>query len=66
MFIIAGQKIPPGLHVQMDFKTGKKQAKKMANSGKPTIKRWDAGENMGKFLGSCFRLKELCIFESKM
>ncbi|RUS87772.1 hypothetical protein EGW08_004437 [Elysia chlorotica] len=42
-----GQKIPPGLHVQMDLQTGKKQAKKMEQSSKPTVKRWDAGENMG-------------------
>ncbi|KAK3777871.1 hypothetical protein RRG08_038117 [Elysia crispata] len=42
-----GQKIPPGLHVQMDFHTGKKQAKRMEKSGKPTIKRWDAGNNIG-------------------
>ncbi|GFR61038.1 nucleotide exchange factor SIL1 [Elysia marginata] len=42
-----GQKIPPGLHVQMDFKTGKKQAKIMEKSAKPTIKRWDAGKNFG-------------------
>ena len=51
IFILSGQKIPPGLHVQMDFQTGKKQAKRMEKSGKPTIKRWDAGNNIGKF---CF------------
>lgn len=42
-----GQKIPPGLHVQMDFKTGKKQAKRMKKSTKPSLKRWDAGEKIG-------------------
>uniref|UniRef100_A0A2C9KY85 Nucleotide exchange factor SIL1 n=1 Tax=Biomphalaria glabrata TaxID=6526 RepID=A0A2C9KY85_BIOGL len=41
-----GQKIPPGLHVRMDMKTGEKQAKLMEGST-TTTEQWDAGENIG-------------------
>ncbi|XP_059151352.1 nucleotide exchange factor SIL1-like [Physella acuta] len=41
-----GQKIPPGLHVRMDFKTGLKEAKLMSDS-KSNVEQWDAGENIG-------------------
>ncbi|GFN90642.1 nucleotide exchange factor sil1 [Plakobranchus ocellatus] len=42
-----GQKIPPGLHVQMDFQTGKKQAKRIEKMQKPKVEKWDAGKKIG-------------------
>ncbi|XP_005093247.1 nucleotide exchange factor SIL1 [Aplysia californica] len=48
-----GQKIPPGLHVQMDLQSGKRKARLIGNrkarhrKAKERIKTWDAGEKIG-------------------
>lgn len=48
LLLFPGQGIPPGLHVRMNFETGKREAKLMDGDSDPKFKYWKEGDREGK------------------